>query len=106
MSELIFNLRPDEVAWSLKKQEITSSSSFELEYITTSSTTQQVIRMRKIVDDLSLTQSNTREIYFNKKITLSMTYNSVVYGIIKHFKIYHHFICDQVSTSLINIKFC
>lgn len=60
--------------------------------------------MRRFIEDTNIEQSNVTKIYCNNKSIISMTNNSVFNKRTKYIK-NTHFVQDQVTKNLIEMKF-
>ncbi|KAL4386752.1 hypothetical protein GQ457_09G020770 [Hibiscus cannabinus] len=63
------------IEWSLKKQLVTTFSSFEVEYVTATSSTCEAIWLRRLLADMSQEQTNATGIFCDKKSTSQKTHH-------------------------------
>ncbi|XP_069147117.1 uncharacterized protein [Solanum lycopersicum] len=84
-------------AQSSRKQETTTQSTAEVEYITFASAVNQVIWLRKMIKDLGHEQAEATKIMFDNKSAVSISKNPVFHSRTKHVKIKFHFIREPAS---------
>ena len=86
------------VIWCSKLQVSVALSSTEAEYMALSSTTQEVLWLRKLLKELGFTQQHPTVIYEDNKscIDIASTFKNTSGS--KHIDIRHHFIRDRVLT--------
>ncbi|WMV29745.1 hypothetical protein MTR67_023130 [Solanum verrucosum] len=88
----LFTLGSTAITWSLKKQSITTLSSSNVEYVAATSSTCQVLWMRKLVADLHQEQMGATKNLCDNLSAIAMAKNLVFHGRSKHIDIRHHFI--------------
>ncbi|KAH0729618.1 hypothetical protein KY289_000806 [Solanum tuberosum] len=102
----IFTLGSAAITWSSKKQSTTSLSSSDAEYVAATSSTCQVLWLRKLLADLHQEEKGETKILCDNLLLIAMAKYLVCHGRSKHIDIRHHFICDLVTEGLIELKSC
>ncbi|GJR40793.1 retrovirus-related pol polyprotein from transposon TNT 1-94 [Tanacetum coccineum] len=92
------------VNWSSKKQDCTSLSTAEAEYVSLSACCAQVLWMRTQLMDYGFL-FNKIPIYCDSKSTIAISWNLVQYSRIKHIAIRYHFIKEHREKGTIELFF-
>ena len=74
-------------SWCSKKQELVAQSNAEVEFIAVIAAANQVIWLKKLMDDLHVHQEDNIEIFVDNQATLAISQNPVFHGRTKHFKV-------------------
>ncbi len=96
------------ISWRSKKQTSVALSTAEAEYIALSSSVQEAMRLKQLTSELVCEQGSTKAmvIYEDNQSVLSLAKNPQFHGRAKHIDIRHHFICDQVASGVVELKYC
>ncbi|GJX16905.1 retrovirus-related pol polyprotein from transposon TNT 1-94 [Tanacetum coccineum] len=97
-------LRDKLVSWSYKKQDCTSMSTAEAEYISLSACCAQVIWMRTQLLDYGFRYTKI-PMYCDSKSAIAISFNPVQHSRIKHINIRYHFIKEHVKKGTIELYF-
>ena len=92
------------VSWQSKKQDCTSLSSTEAEYVAMSACCAQVIYMRSQLMDYGYT-FNRIPMYCDSKSSIAISCNTVLHSKSKHISLRYHFIKDHVEKGKIELYF-
>ncbi|GJW07793.1 hypothetical protein Tco_1570216 [Tanacetum coccineum] len=92
------------VSWSSKKQDCTSLSTVEAEYVSLSACCAQILWIRTQLTDYGF-HFNKIPIYRDSKSSIALSYNSVQHSRTKHIAIYYHFIKEHVKKGTIELYF-
>ena len=100
---ICFFLGDSLISWRSKKQSLVSRSSAESEYRALADTTQELIRLRWLLEDMSVTHSLATPIYCDSKSAIDIAHNDVFHERTKHIEIDCHFTRQQVSKGTIHL---
>ena len=89
-----------------KKQDSVALSTAEAEYVALSSAVQESVWLRKLTTKLGHMSSGPTIVYEDNQSTISMCKNPQYHGRAKHIEIRHHYIREQVSNKMIEVKYC
>nr|GEX03524.1 retrotransposon protein, putative, unclassified [Tanacetum cinerariifolium] len=92
------------VSWSLKKQDCTTLSTAEAEYVSLSACCAQVLWMRTQLTDYGF-HFNKILIYCDLKSAIAISCNSVQHSRTKHITVRYHFIKEHVEKGTIELYF-
>ena len=105
-SGYLFKIAGGPVTWRSKRQDTVALSTAEAEYLALSSTTQEVMWMRRLNSELGNSQQGPTIIQEDNQSAISMSKNPQFHGRAKHIDIRHHFIREQVHNGVIELKYC
>nr|GEX83870.1 putative reverse transcriptase domain-containing protein [Tanacetum cinerariifolium] len=92
------------VSWSSKKQECTSMSSAEAEYVSLSACCAQVLWMRTQLIDHGF-HFDKIPMYCDSKAAIAISCNLVYYSCTKHIDVRYHFIKEKVEKGIVELFF-
>ncbi|GJT47293.1 hypothetical protein Tco_0956008 [Tanacetum coccineum] len=92
------------VSWSSKKQDCTTLSTAEVEYVSLSACCAQVLWMRTQLTDYGF-QFNKIPIYCDSKSAIAISCNLVQHSRTKHIVVRYHFIKEHVEKGMIELYF-
>nr|GEX81280.1 retrovirus-related Pol polyprotein from transposon TNT 1-94 [Tanacetum cinerariifolium] len=92
------------VSWMSKKQECTTMSSAEAEYVALSASCAQVIWMRAQLQDYGLNYNNI-PLYCDSQSAIPISCNPVQHSRTKHIHTWYHFIKKHVENGIIELYF-
>ncbi|GJR52766.1 retrovirus-related pol polyprotein from transposon TNT 1-94 [Tanacetum coccineum] len=92
------------VSWSIKKQDCTSISSAEAEYVSLSACCAQVLWLRTQLIDYGF-HFDKISMYCDSKAAIAISYNPVQHSRSKHIDVRYHFIKEQVEKGIVELLF-
>nr|GFC32075.1 retrovirus-related Pol polyprotein from transposon TNT 1-94 [Tanacetum cinerariifolium] len=92
------------VSWSSKKQDCTSMSSAEAEYVSLSACCAQVLRMRTQLTDYGF-YFDKIPMYCDSKAAIAISCNPVQHSLTKHIDVCYHFIKEKVEKGIVKLFF-
>nr|GFA09093.1 retrovirus-related Pol polyprotein from transposon TNT 1-94 [Tanacetum cinerariifolium] len=92
------------VSWSSKKQDCTSMSSAEAEYVSLSACCAQVLWMRTQLTDYGF-HFDKIPMYCDSKVAIAISCNPVHHLRTKHIDVHYHFIKENVEKGIVEIFF-
>nr|GEY68294.1 putative RNA-directed DNA polymerase [Tanacetum cinerariifolium] len=92
------------VSWSSKKQDYTSMSSAEAEYVSLSACCAQVLWMRTQLTDYGF-HFDKIPMYYDSKAAIAISCNPVQHSRTKHIDVRYHFIKDKVEKGIVKLFF-
>nr|GEW95371.1 retrovirus-related Pol polyprotein from transposon TNT 1-94 [Tanacetum cinerariifolium] len=92
------------VSWSSKKQDCTSMSSAEAEYVSLSACCTQVLWLRTQLTDYGF-HFDKIPIYCDSKASIAISYNLVQHSRTKHIDARYHFIKEKVEKGIVELFF-
>nr|GEX86142.1 retrovirus-related Pol polyprotein from transposon TNT 1-94 [Tanacetum cinerariifolium] len=92
------------VNWSSKKQDCTSMSSTEAEYVSLSACCAQVLWMRTQLTDYGI-HFDKIPMYFDSKAAIAILSNPVQHSRTKHIDVRYHFIKEKVEMGIVELFF-
>nr|GEY78333.1 retrovirus-related Pol polyprotein from transposon TNT 1-94 [Tanacetum cinerariifolium] len=92
------------VSWSSKKQQSTTISTTEAEYIAMSRCCAQILWMRSQLTDYGF-DFNKIPLYCDNRSAIALCCNNVQHSRSKHINIRHHFIREQVEKGVVELYF-
>ncbi|GJR99637.1 retrovirus-related pol polyprotein from transposon TNT 1-94 [Tanacetum coccineum] len=92
------------VSWSLKKQDCTSMSSAEAEYMSLSACCAQVLWLRTQLTDYGFHYDKI-PMYCDSKAVIAISCNPVQHSHTKHIDVRYHFIKEQVEKGIVELFF-
>jgi hypothetical protein len=102
----VFQLGTTLFSWASKKQPIVSISSAEAQYVAATSTSCQVVWLRRILKDMSHTEKDQTPIFCDNTSAIALSKNHVFHKKRKHIDTHFHFICELVNNGDIALQFC
>nr|GEW37323.1 retrovirus-related Pol polyprotein from transposon TNT 1-94 [Tanacetum cinerariifolium] len=92
------------ISWSSKKQDCTSMSSAEAEYVSLSACCAQVLWMRTQLIDYSF-HFDKIPMYCDSKVAIAISCNPVQHSRTKHIDVRYHFIKEKVEKGIVELFF-
>ncbi|PON92598.1 hypothetical protein TorRG33x02_116920, partial [Trema orientale] len=105
-SGAVFLLNFGVVTWSSKKQQIVTFSTTEIEFVTTASSSCQVIWLRRLLEVLHSKQQGPTMINCDNLSAIKLSKNPVLHGRSKHIDVRYHFLPDLCKNGVIELVFC
>ena len=91
-SGYIFMLGGGAVSWKSRKQTCVALSTAEAEYVALANTTQEVIWMRQLMEDLEIKLTEATIVYEDSQAAISIAQNPQHHSKMKHIDIKYHFV--------------
>ncbi|XP_028554742.1 uncharacterized protein LOC110100908 [Dendrobium catenatum] len=95
---------PNLISWSVKKQITAAKSSTEAEYRALSAATSEAIWLRRLADELQLSQAAPTTIHCDNISAIAIAKNSVFHARTKHIEIDYQFIRQHIHDGNIHIQ--
>nr|GEZ24277.1 copia protein [Tanacetum cinerariifolium] len=92
------------VIWMSKKQDCTSMSSAEVEYVALSASCAQVMWMMTQLQDYGLNQNNI-PLYWDSQLAIIISCNPIQHSRTKHIHTRYHFIKEHAENGIIQLYF-
>nr|GEY75612.1 copia protein [Tanacetum cinerariifolium] len=92
------------VSWSSKKQDCTSMSSAEAEYVSLSACCAQVLWMRTQLTDYGF-HFDKIPMYCDSKVAIAISCNPVQHSRTRHIDVRYHFIKEKVEKGIVELFF-
>lgn len=105
-SGVVFNIGSGAISWMTKKQDITALSSTEAEYVALCAGLCQGIWLKRLLFDCGFVQSDPFVVWCDNKSCITIAKNPTQHGRTKHIDVKFHFIRDQVSQGVLELKYC
>lgn len=94
------------IAWSSKRQPIVTLSTTEAEFVAATACACQVMWLRRVFEDIGLTQEASTVIKCDNMSTIKLSRNPVMHNRSKHIHVRYYFLRDLVSDGTIELKYC
>ncbi|KAM7488098.1 hypothetical protein LguiB_025582 [Lonicera macranthoides] len=91
------------LTWRSKKQSVVSRSSTEAEYRALADTSQELIWLRRLLDELGAPQASPTTLYCDNRSAIQISHNDVFHGRTKHIEIDCHFIRQHIRSLYIRL---
>ena len=88
------------------KWPIVTLSSIEAEYVAATTTTCQIVWMRRILSELQHEQNEPTPIFCDNNSAIALSRNHVFQKRSKHIDTRYHFIHELINNNEINVEFC
>ena len=102
----VFHRRSRAISWASKKQPIVALSLAEAEYVAATTTTCQVVWMRRMLRSLCHEQVKVTIVYYDNSSAITLSNNSVFHKGTKHIYAKYHYIRELVSNGEIVLNHC
>lgn len=89
-----------------KKQDFVTQSTAEAELVAAAAAVNQAIWLRKIFEDLKMTQSGATTIHVDNQAAIAISRNPVFHKRTKHFNIKLYFVRDVQQDEEVNLVYC
>lgn len=76
------------------------------EYMASANATKEAIWLHTLLADLGFPQTTSTLIRADNQGCIMLARNSVVHSRAKHIDICHHFVCEHVASSEVDLQFC
>lgn len=105
-SGYVFLLSGGAVSWASKKQPVVTLSIIEAKFVATSSCSCQCVWMRRVLENIGLSQSKGIVIMYDNSSTIKFSQNPVMHGISKHIGVRFHFLRDLTKEEVVKLVHC
>jgi hypothetical protein len=102
----MFQIGGAAVSWRSNKQSCVALSTAEAEYIALASAAQEAVWMRRLITDINCGSEGAMVIFEDNQSAICMAKNPQYHGKSKHIGIKYHFIREQVSNGVVELKYC
>ena len=93
------------ISWFSRKQSCVALSTAEEEYVTSCSTSCEVVWLRKLLSDLFDLQLDATCIYCNNQSCVKLSENLVFHDKSKNIEIKYHYIRDMVQRGVVKLQY-
>ncbi|XP_074282806.1 phenylcoumaran benzylic ether reductase POP1-like [Silene latifolia] len=93
-------------SWNSKKQDIVAQSTAEAEYVAASAAVNQVIWLRKILQDLGYKQEGATKVMVDNKSAIAIAKNPVCFSKTKHMKVRFYALRDAEQEKEVELIHC
>jgi hypothetical protein len=93
------------VSWASKWQPTVALSTTEAEYMAAPNATKEAIWLRVLLEDLGFPQVSATTLHANNLGCIALSNGTVTHSRAKHIDIHHHFICERVTNSEIDLQY-
>ena len=104
-SGYVFQINGSTVSWSSKRQSCVARSSTEAEYVALSHATQEVVWLRRLLNDIGETQDQPSIMNEVNQGAIELSKNPRFHNRTKHIDVAYHFIRQKVNDRF-NVKYC
>ncbi|KAJ9676113.1 hypothetical protein PVL29_024893 [Vitis rotundifolia] len=89
------------VTWRSKKQNVVARSSVEAEFIAVAHGICEIMWIRRLLEELKMTDSSPMKLYCDNKAAISVAHNPVLHDHTKHVEVDKHFIKEKIDNRLV-----
>lgn len=93
------------VSWLSKKQNCTSQSTAEVEYVAAANNCNQIIWMKQMLKDIGIKFDEPVVIHCDNTSTVSMSKNLVLHSKTKHIEIKYHVVREKVAEKEVRLEY-
>ena len=104
-SRCCFSMGSSVISWFSTKQSCVALSTVEAEYVTTYSTSCEVVWLRKLLSDLFDLQLDVTCKYFDNQSCVKLSENLVFHDKSKHIEIKYHYIKDMAQRGAMKLQY-
>ena len=105
-SGYVFLLSSGAISWLSKKQPVVSLSTTEAEFIAAAACACQAVWLRRILETLGHTQSNSTTVYYDNNSAIKLAKNPVMHGRSKHIDVHFHFLRELTKDGTVQLVHC
>ncbi|XP_046861998.1 secreted RxLR effector protein 161-like [Xenia sp. Carnegie-2017] len=106
ISGYVFQIKGSTVSWCSKRQTGIARSSTEAEYVALSLATQEIVWLKKLLQDVNVRSEKSLVIYEDNQGAIELSKNAKFPNRTKHIDIAFHFIREKVGNGSIDAKYC
>ncbi|RVW63737.1 Retrovirus-related Pol polyprotein from transposon RE1 [Vitis vinifera] len=89
------------VTWRSKKQNVVARSSAEAEFRAVAHGICEIMRIRRLLEELKMTGSSLMKLYCDNRVAISVAHNPVLHDRTKHVEVDKHFIKEKIDNRLV-----
>lgn len=93
------------ISWCAKKQPTVSRSSTEAEYKSMANATAEIMWLQTLLKELSVPCPSAARLWCDNMGAKYLSSNPIFHGRMKHIEVDYHFVRDQVSKRLLDVRF-
>jgi hypothetical protein len=93
------------ISWCSKKQNTTTLSSAEAEYVAASATCQEIMWLRNFLREIGFPQRKATPLYVDNQAAIRLGHNPVLHGRTKHIEVRHHYIREVVANGNVELRY-
>ncbi len=93
------------IAWSAKKQQTISLSSTKAEYMVMTHSRKEAVFLNHLFSDLAIPVSNPIPLLVNNQSMIALMENPIFHAHSKHIEVCHHWMCEKVRDSTIQLEY-
>ena len=105
-SGYVFQINGSTVSWSSKRQSCVTRSSTEAEYVALSHATQEVVWLRRLLNDIGEKQDQPSVMNEDNQGAIELSKNPRFHNRTKHIDVAYHFTREKVNDKSIDVKYC
>jgi hypothetical protein len=100
------NMGSTTVSWNCKKQATVATSTAEAEYISTWEATCEIVWLRRILQDLGISQAEATSLFIDSQSVIKLAKNPVFHSKTKHMDTKYHHIKSLIAKDVIKLVYC
>jgi hypothetical protein len=93
------------ISWCAKKQPTISRSSTKAEYKSMANATAEIMWLQTLLKELGIPCPSAARLWCDNMGAKYLSSNPIFHGRMKHIEVDYHFVRDQVSKSLLDVRF-
>jgi hypothetical protein len=105
-SGYLMNMGSAVVSWNCKKQATVATSTAEAEYILAWEATCEIVWLRRILQDLGISQAEATSLFIDSQTTIKLAKNLVFHSKTKHVDTKYHHIRSLIAKDVIKPIYC
>lgn len=94
------------ISWSAKKQTAVALSTAEAEYVAAAHAVQEVIWLRQLFESLQVQQLQPTVLFVDNQAAIALGKNPVFHARTKHVDIKVHFVREEQSKGVVDLRYC
>ena len=94
------------MSWSSKRQSCVARSSTEAEYVALSHATQEVVWLRRLLNDIAEKQAQPSIMNEGNQGAIELSKNPRLHNRTKHIDVAYNIVRQKVNDKSINVKYC
>jgi hypothetical protein len=100
------NMGSAAVSWNCKKQATIATSTVEAEYISAWEATCEIVWLRRILQDLGISQTEATSLFIDSQSAIKLSKNPVFHSKTKHVDTKYHHIRSLIAKDVIKPIYC
>ena len=102
----VFLLADGPISWMSKKQTIVALSTSEAEYVSVSAATQEVVWLRRLLEDLQALPVGPTVIMEDNQGAIAIARHPILHARTKHIDIRYHYVHEALQEGIITLSYC